>query len=109
MALKRASRVVIQKSIREGFGLIVSEALLKGTPVVASNIGGIKLQILDQQGGYLHNPDDLKGFAQDILRILRDDNLRAELGRIGRQHVIDNFLMPRLVLDWLNLFSKHLI
>src|SRR3989344_1628143 len=76
-ALQRAARVVIQKSVREGFGLIVSEALFKGTPVVASNTGGIKLQIEHGRSGYLHDPSDLPAFARDILKIVKDENLRA--------------------------------
>ena len=108
-ALQRAARVVIQKSIREGFGLIVSEALFKQTPVVASNTGGIKLQVVGGRNGYLHDPDDLRGFARDTVKILKDDDLRSRLGQNGRRRVTSNFLMPRLLLDWLNLFNRHLI
>ena len=107
-ALQKAARVIIQKSIREGFGLTVTEALFKQTPVVGSNTGGIKLQILDGRNGYLNDPLDHAGVARSIVKILRDENLRSELGRIGRRHVIENFLMPRLVLNWLELFAEHL-
>ena len=79
--LQRESAVVVQKSLKEGFGLVVSEALYKGTPVVASNAGGIPFQVLDGINGFLREPRDTEGFSSCILRILRDDNLREDLGR----------------------------
>lgn len=106
--LQRASSVVIQKSLREGFGLTVSEALYKGTPVVASNVGGIPLQVIDGINGFLHEPKDYKGFSRSILKLLSDENLRAKFGEKGKEHIRNNFLITRLMLDWLDLFQKYL-
>ncbi|HEY4478634.1 MAG TPA: glycosyltransferase, partial [Candidatus Paceibacterota bacterium] len=61
-AVQSRARVIIQKSIKEGFGLIVAEAMYKGTPIVASSVGGIPLQIIDGENGFLHNPRDEEGF-----------------------------------------------
>jgi len=105
-ALQRAASVVVQLSLREGFGLTVSEALWKGTPVVATNVGGIPLQILDGKTGFLARPKDYDAIADRVLQILRDPDLGAELGQAGREHVRKHFLMPRLLLDWLNLLAE---
>jgi trehalose synthase len=104
--LQRASSVVIQKSLKEGFGLVVSEALYKETPVVASKVGGIPLQVINGQNGFLHHPQDLKGFSQSIIRLLKDEKLRNRFGRKGREHVRENFLITRLMIDWLDLFEN---
>ena len=106
--LQRASSVVIQKSIKEGFGLTVSEALYKETPVVASNVGGIPLQVVDGLNGYLHNPYDFKGFSNSIIKLLKDGKLRAEMGKAGKEHVKKSFLLTRLMLDWLDLMNNVL-
>ena len=106
--LQRASSVVIQKSLREGFGLTVSEALYKGTPVVASNVGGIPLQVIDGINGFLNEPKDYKGFSRSILKLLSDENLRTKFGEKGKEHIRNNFLITRLMLDWLDLFHKYL-
>lgn len=106
--LQRKSKVVVQKSKREGFGLTVTEALYKGTPVVASNIGGIKLQVVSGMNGFLHEPSDHKGFAQSILTLLDDEEMCEGFGRRGKEHIIRNFLMTRLMLDWMNLFETYL-
>ncbi len=107
-SLQRKSAVVIQKSLKEGFGLTVAEALYKGTPVVASNIGGIPLQIINGVNGFLHNPRDIKSFSQSIIKILQDEELRNELGKNGKEHITKNFLITRLITDWLNLFEIYL-
>jgi trehalose synthase len=106
--IQKASSVVIQKSLREGFGLVVSEALYKGTPVVASKVGGIPLQIMDGYNGFLHEPNDYKGFSESIKKILTDQMLREKLGRNATEHVKKYFLITRLMLDWLGLFEKFL-
>jgi trehalose synthase len=106
--LQRASLVVVQKSLKEGFGLTVSEALYKGTPVVASKVGGIPLQVIDGENGFLHSPHDLKGFSDSIIKLLKDDELRATMGKAGKEHVTRNFLITRLMLDWLYLMNKVL-
>jgi len=97
--IQRASDVILQKSIREGFGLTVSEALWKETPVVGSNVGGIPMQIIDGENGYLVDPHDYDGAAKKVMDILSDKNLREEMGIKGRQHVKENFLITRLIED----------
>jgi trehalose synthase len=106
--LQRASAVVIQKSLKEGFGLTVTEALYKGTPVVASKVGGIPLQVIDGENGFLHSPHDLNGFSNSIIKLLKDENLRATMGKAGKEHVKKNFLITRLMLDWLHLMNNVL-
>jgi trehalose synthase len=98
-ALVRGSTVLIQKSIREGFGLTVSEALWKKKPVVAGAVGGIKLQVIDGVTGFLvHSPE---GAANRIIQLLGDRRLRERLGENGHQHVKQNFLLTRHVKDYL--------
>lgn len=106
--LQTKSAVVIQKSIKEGFALTVSEALYKGTPVVASNIGGIPLQVINGFNGFLHEPKDFNGFSQSIIKILQDQELRNELSKNAKEYVKNNFLITRLITDWLDLFEKYL-
>ncbi len=104
--VQRASWVVVQKSIREGFGLTVSEALYKGTPVVASNVGGIPIQLIDGYDGFLHEPKDFSGFSRSIIKLLKDEKLRKKLGQNGKEHVKKNFLITRFISDWLTLFEN---
>lgn len=105
-AFQSLSRVVIQKSLREGFGLTVTEALWKGTPVVAGNVGGIRLQILDGVGGFLVNTVDECAGMIDYL--LTHEEERRTLGEAGKEHVRKNFLIPRLLRDELAL-AKSLL
>jgi trehalose synthase len=103
-AFQSQSDVVLQKSTREGFGLTVSEALWKGRPTIGGNVGGIPLQIDDGISGFLVNsPDET---AQRSLKILQDPELGKRLGRAGKEHVRTHFLMPRLLRDWLRIFSE---
>lgn len=102
-ALHRISAVIIQKSIKEGFGLSVTEALWKGKSVVASNVGGIPLQIKDGENGFLVEPYDTEGFADRIIKILRDPEIAQKFGDRGRETVRKNFLITRLLLDYLDL------
>jgi trehalose synthase len=108
-SLQRASEVVIQKSTREGFGLTVSEALWKQTPVVASNVGGIPLQLVDGINGYLVDPNDLQGCADRVLMLLNDPDLAREMGRKGRELIRHNFLITRMLSDWLDVLASILI
>ena len=98
---------MIQKSLKEGFGLTVSEALYKGTPVVASRVGGIPLQVIDGVNGFLHDPRDIKGFANSLVQLLTNKELRDRLGKNGQDHIRDNFLITRLILNWLDLFASY--
>ena len=104
-AFQSQADVVIQKSTREGFGLTVSEALWKGRPFIGGNVGGIPLQVQDGQTGFLVNsPEEC---ADRSLRILREPDLGKQLGRTGKEHVRAHFLTPRLLRDWLRLFSER--
>jgi trehalose synthase len=94
---------VLQKSIREGFGLTVSEALWKARPTIAGNVGGIPLQIQDRTTGYLVNSSDEA--AQACIEALSDPELGKRLGRAGKEYVRTHFLMPRLLRDWLRIFT----
>ena len=97
------SRVVLQKSIREGFGLTVTEALWKGTPVVAGNVGGIRLQVKNGVGGFL--VDSVEECAERTDYLLTHETERRALGGAGKEHVRENFLMPRLLRDELELLK----
>ncbi|HWO83019.1 MAG TPA: glycosyltransferase, partial [Solirubrobacterales bacterium] len=102
-AFQSQSDVVLQKSIREGFGLTVTEALWKGRPTVAGNVGGIPLQIEDGVSGFL--VDSPSECAQRCVEILGDPGLGKQLGREGKEHARRRFLTPRLLRDWLKLFG----
>ena len=88
--------------------MTVSEALYKGTPVVASDIGGIPLQVINGENGFLHNPKDYDSFADSIIKLLKNKKLREKLGKHGKEYIKKNFLITRLMDDWLNLFDKYL-
>jgi trehalose synthase len=103
-AFQSQSDVCLQKSIREGFGLTVTEALWKGRPTVAGNVGGIPLQITDGESGYL--VDSSEQCAQRCLEILEDPELGKRLGRAGKEHARVEFLSPRLLRDWVELLSE---
>jgi trehalose synthase len=103
-AFQSQSDVCIQKSIREGFGLTVTEALWKGRPMVAGNVGGIPLQIKDGETGFL--VDSPEECAQRCIEILEDPDLGKRLGRAGKEHARKQFLSPRLLRDWLELFTE---
>jgi trehalose synthase len=98
------SRAVIQKSIREGFGLTVSEALWKARPMVAGRVGGIVVQIEDGVTGWL--VDSPARCAQACIEILRDPANAREHALKGKEHVRRHFLTPRLLRDWLAAFNR---
>jgi trehalose synthase len=100
-AFQSQSDICLQKSIREGFGLTVTEALWKGRPTVAGNVGGIPLQIEDGVSGYL--VDSPQQCAERCIEILGDPELGKNLGRQGKGHARRHFLTPRLLRDWLTL------
>lgn len=105
-AFQRLSDVAVQKSLREGFGLVVSEAMWKQTPVVAARAGGIPLQMPEGIGGHLVDPDDVEACAAAITGLLEDPYESARLGAVGRERVREHFLLPRLLLDELTLLSE---
>ena len=102
-AFQSQSDVIVQKSIREGFGLTVSEALWKERPTVAGKVGGIPLQISDGQSGFLISSAEQA--AQRCVEVLSDPELSRRLGRTGKEHARAQFLTPRLLRDWLELFT----
>ncbi|MEJ2409181.1 MAG: glycosyltransferase [Novosphingobium sp.] len=103
-ALQRRAAVVLQKSLREGFGLTVAEAMWKGTVVIGGNVGGIKKQIEHDVNGILVN--SVEETAEQIIRVLQDHHLRETLGRAARETVRKRFLMTRLMEDWLDLIAS---
>jgi len=103
-AFQRASDVIVQKSIREGFGLVVAEALWKETPVVAGNAGGIPIQMTGELSNYLVN--SVEECAQKIVYLLQNPAVSKRLGEAGREVVRHNFLFPRLIRDELRLIKK---
>lgn len=103
-ALQARAAVVLQKSIREGFGLTVSEAMWKGTPVIGGNVGGIRYQIEDGVNGFLVST--VEQAAERIVTLLKDENLRREMGEKGREKVRQNFLLSRYLEQYIDLFNS---
>lgn len=101
-AIQRASAVILQKSIREGFGLTVTEALWKGKPVIASAVGGISLQITHKYSGMLTHSID--GTAHALKQLLSEPEYGRWLGGNGKEHIRQNFLLTRHLRDYLLLF-----
>jgi trehalose synthase len=103
-AFQRASDVAVQKSIREGFGLTVSEAMWKERPVIGGNVGGIRLQIEEGVSGFL--VDDVPGCTARMVELLRDEGLRERMGRAGRERVRDRFLTIRELTEYVTLLAS---
>jgi trehalose synthase len=101
-ALQRGSDIVLQKSLKEGFGLTVAEALWKSRPVIASAVGGIPLQITHLQSGILTYT--IEGTAYWIKQLLAEPGYAAQLGKVGREHIRHNFLLTRHLRDYLMAF-----
>ncbi|MCG2713588.1 MAG: glycosyltransferase [Candidatus Omnitrophica bacterium] len=101
-ALQRASDIIVQKSLKEGFGLTVAEALWKAKPVVASNVGGIPLQIKHKYSGLLCHSVEGASFA--IKQLLSSPAYAKKLGENGREHIKNNFLITRHLRDYMLLF-----
>ena len=108
-ALQRHASVVVQKSLVEGFGLTVTEAMWKNRPVVASAVGGIQDQIADGDDGLLlADPADLAGFTNLIVRVLNDDHLAQRLGDAAGRTARDRYLGDRNLIQYVDLFSELL-
>jgi trehalose synthase len=103
-AFQSQADVVVQKSLREGFGLTVTEAMWKVRPVIAGNVGGIPLQVKDGETGFL--VDSVEEAAARCVAVLRDPGLGRSLGRGGKERARELFLTPRLLRDWLVVFSE---
>ncbi|WP_353683736.1 glycosyltransferase [Thermodesulfovibrio sp. 3907-1M] len=104
-ALQRAAKVIVQKSLKEGFGLTVTEALWKGKPVVASAVGGIMLQVKHKITGMLCH--SIEGAAYSIRTLLTNQEFAQWLGKNGHAHVKQNFLITRHLKDYLLLFLSQ--
>jgi trehalose synthase len=103
-ALQRRATVVLQKSIREGFGLTVTEAMWKGAAVIGGDVGGIRHQIEDGVNGFLVG--NVEQAAERIVQIIEDPHLRQRIGERARETVRARFLMTRLLEDWLDLIAS---
>jgi len=103
-AFQTASDVVVQKSTREGFGLVVTEGLWKGKPVVGGNAGGIPLQVLDGETGFL--VDSVEECGEKALYLLQHPEEAEAMGAAAREHVRRNFLTTRHLADYLSLFHR---
>jgi trehalose synthase len=103
-ALQRSAAVVFQKSLREGFGLTVSEAMWKGAPVIGGNVGGIRYQIEDGVNGFLVS--SVAEAAERMVRLLKDERLRRDMGAKAREKVRKQFLLSRYMEDYLDLFNS---
>jgi trehalose synthase len=103
-AFQTAADVVIQKSTREGFGMVVTEALWKGKPVIGGNVGGIPLQVIDGETGFL--VDDVAGCADRTLYLLEHPVEAETMGNAAREHVRQNFLSTHHLAGYLRLFQQ---
>jgi trehalose synthase len=108
-AIQRRSDVIVQKSLAEGFGLTVAEAMWKARPLVASRVGGIQDQIEDGVSGVLiDDPADLEAVARAVDGFISDPARAAEVGKAARQRVIDEFLGTRSLVQYMQLLEKLL-
>ncbi len=108
-AIQRHATVVVQKSLQEGFGLTVTEAMWKGRAIVASGVGGIRDQVSDDTHGIvLDDPSDLRTFGQSVNRLLNDRKLARRLGRNAQRRCLAHFLGPRHLLQYVDLFATLL-
>lgn len=107
-ALQRGAAVITQKSLREGFGLTVTEAMWKAKPVISTTVGGIPLQIADGETGLLSDPLDNDMFTANVLRVLKDPEYGSELGRAAKEKVRTDFLVTRLLAHYLDMLNEIL-
>jgi len=103
-ALQRKATVVLQKSIREGFGLTVAEAMWKGTPVIGGNVGGIRHQIDHGENGFLVS--SVEEAAKRIVQVVKNKKLGQRLGKNAREKVRRHFLLTRYLEQYLDLFNS---
>lgn len=104
--LQRVSSVILQKSLKEGFGLTVTEALWKGSPVVASDVGGIPLQITDGESGFLVDPENYDEVADRVIQILTNPELGAKLGGSASKQAKEHFLITSQLLSWIKMLKN---
>lgn len=103
-ALQRRAAVVLQKSLREGFGLTVAEAMWKGTPVIGGNVGGIRYQIKDGVNGFLVS--SIEEAAERIVQLVQDKELREQMGQKAKETVRQQFLLTRYLEQYVDLFNS---
>ena len=103
-ALQRRAAVVLQKSLREGFGLTVAEAMWKGTPVIGGNVGGIRYQIKDGVNGFLVS--SIEEAAERIVQLVEDKELREQMGQKAKETVRQQFLLTRYLEQYVDLFNS---
>lgn len=109
-AVQRRSDAVLQMSVREGFGLTATEALWKGTPVVGTDVGGLKTQIQDGENGFLVEPGNYDDAADKVLSlVLEEEGTREGIEEEARKIVRENFLITRLMENWIDLWEKLLL
>lgn len=102
-ALMKIAEIYIHISTKEGFGLVVTEAMWQGTPVIGSNVGGIRLQVINGHTGFLVDPFDLKSIHSYLKFMLINKEERDRIGNNAREHVREHFLIPTLVKNYMNL------
>lgn len=105
-ALQRASAIILQKSLKEGFGLTVSEGLWKDKPVIGGNVGGIRLQVINDKNGFLVNTPEEAG--EKIQYLIQNRSLMDQMGKNGRRHVLEHFLITRYLRDELDVMLSLL-
>jgi trehalose synthase len=105
-AFQRYSSVILQRSIREGFGLVVTEAMWKHQPVVGTSVTGLRTQIIDGQNGYI--ADETEACAKRTLKLIQDRKLWRKLGRQAHKRVKEHYLFPTLVLQYFDALKKAL-
>jgi trehalose synthase len=103
-ALQRKAAVILQKSIREGFGLTVTEAMWKGAAVIGGNVGGIRYQIKDGENGFLVSNFEEAG--ERIVQLLKNEKLRRQMGIAAKESVKKNYLLTRLLEQYLDMFNS---
>lgn len=103
-AFQIASDAILQKSMKEGFGLTITEAMWKEKPVIGGNVGGIKLQIKNGKNGFL--VDSPQEAAERIVQLIENPDLAKKLGKVAKETVREKFLIPRLLRDYLKLFVE---
>jgi trehalose synthase len=100
-ALMKVAKIFVHVSTKEGFGLVVTEALWQGTPVIGSNVGGIRLQVINGKTGYLVNPNNIHGIVTFMKHLLTNHDECEKLGYNAVEHIRDNFLITTLVKKYL--------
>lgn len=103
-ALQRYSDIVLQKSLREGFGLTITEAMWKESAMIGGNVGGIKIQIQDGVNGFL--VESVEDCAKKIVQLIRDPELKERIGKKAKESVRKKYLTPRLLRDHLKIYDK---